>query len=42
MLALLAGGATMGREVEDAGVALEIAVSMTDPVVAAVGEGATV
>ena len=42
MLALLAGGATMARAVEDAGVALEIAAAVTDAVVAVVGEGAAV
>ena len=38
MLALLAGGATLARSVEDAGVALEIAAAVTDTVVAVSGE----
>jgi len=40
MLALLAGGATMARAVEDAGVALEIAAAVTDAVVRVAGEDA--
>lgn len=40
MLALLSGGATLARAVEDAGVALEIAAAVTDTVVRVAGEDA--
>lgn len=38
MMALLAGGATLARTVEDAGVAAEIAAAVTDTVAAVTGE----
>ena len=38
MMALLAGGATLARSVEDAGVAAEIAAAVTDTVAAVTGE----
>jgi len=40
MMALLAGGATLARSVEDAGVAAEIAAAVTDTVAAITGEEA--